>query len=346
MHGSPQSLSVFNAPTATFMWPDFQSSSQMGTVPKIYVDYNRDRPPPEEPIHALHRSSSGYAVSESSEEASPTLSQKRKPSTDLPRPEKKTSLNNILEPFKSLDSSAPRRRILMNSTRRKIQIAHQRSASPEPQVGQSSRTSHPTQPIQKPNYQAQFVPRHDHSPRQEDRSPESPEDSRTLGTPSGHSESVSTIMTSSFKNEEEWETSAQPFKAPDGSAKWQASCLWKTYDNGKECLCMYTAKKQLVKRHVETTHLKYRPFVCSICDKKFPQKTSLDTHMHGHTGATPHDCRFEGCGLSFKDPARRHRHMVEEHNYKPKPSQRRQKSGQGLGDAVQFESMTSWAGDD
>lgn len=111
----------------------------------------------------------------------------------------------------------------MNSTRRKIQIAHQRSASPEPQVGQSSRTSHPTQPIQKPNYQAQFVPRHDHSPRQEDRSPESPENSRTLGTPSGHSESVSTIMTSSFKNEEEWETSAQPFKAPDGSAKWQAS---------------------------------------------------------------------------------------------------------------------------
>ncbi|KAI6119357.1 hypothetical protein EDD16DRAFT_1581689, partial [Pisolithus croceorrhizus] len=45
--------------------------------------------------------------------------------------------------------------------------------------------------------------------------------------------------------------------------------------------CQYTSKKQLVKRHVETTHLRFKPFVCEVCKKGFPQKTSLDTHMHG-----------------------------------------------------------------
>jgi len=66
-----------------------------------------------------------------------------------------------------------------------------------------------------------------------------------------------------------------------------------------------------------------RPFICDVCGKKFPQKTSLDTHMHGQyvassmdkidclvdifcndsTGATPHQCRFPGCDLSFKEYA-------------------------------------------
>jgi hypothetical protein len=66
-----------------------------------------------------------------------------------------------------------------------------------------------------------------------------------------------------------------------------------------------------------------RPFICEVCGKKFPQKTSLDTHMHGQyvasskdvldclvdifcndsTGATPHQCRFPDCDLSFKEYA-------------------------------------------
>ncbi|KAJ7228670.1 hypothetical protein GGX14DRAFT_70387 [Mycena pura] len=81
--------------------------------------------------------------------------------------------------------------------------------------------------------------------------------------------------------------------------------------------CAYQSKKQLVKRHIETTHLEFKPFVCDICSKAFPQKTSLDIHHNGHTGNTPHECIYK-CGHSFKDPARRHRHHVDKHGHKPK----------------------------
>ena len=37
----PLSLSVFNAPTATYMWPTFQAASQMKHPPVIYVNYNK-----------------------------------------------------------------------------------------------------------------------------------------------------------------------------------------------------------------------------------------------------------------------------------------------------------------
>lgn len=64
-----------------------------------------------------------------------------------------------------------------------------------------------------------------------------------------------TIITSS-KSEEEWEGFAQLIKLPDGASKWQ--CHWRTMDDGVEVNCGYLSKKQLVKRHIETTHLKYR----------------------------------------------------------------------------------------
>lgn len=42
-HERPVSLSVFNSPTATYMWPGFQAASQMSHPPVIYVNYdNRD----------------------------------------------------------------------------------------------------------------------------------------------------------------------------------------------------------------------------------------------------------------------------------------------------------------
>jgi hypothetical protein len=92
---------------------------------------------------------------------------------------------------------------------------------------------------------------------------------------------------------DEWEKYAC-FTLDGTTRKWL--CTWPTESGGQ---CNYMSKKQLVKRHVETTHLRYkyatlviyefhllsllisRPFVCCICSKGFPQKTSLDTHMHG-----------------------------------------------------------------
>lgn len=66
-----------------------------------------------------------------------------------------------------------------------------------------------------------------------------------------------TILSSSLlKAEEEWEAFARPIKLSDGSQKWQ--CCWQTMDDGAEVGCNYVSKKQLVKRHIETTHLKYK----------------------------------------------------------------------------------------
>ena len=112
--------------------------------------------------------------------------------------------------------------MLINSPRRKIHIAQRRSnTSPEPRAGEPSASYAPIQLSQPIEYQPRPAPRRVRSPVQEYRT--SPEEGRVLGQPSGHSDSTSAILTSTFKNEEEWETSAEPFKASDGSAKWRAS---------------------------------------------------------------------------------------------------------------------------
>ncbi|KAH0839761.1 hypothetical protein J3R83DRAFT_702 [Lanmaoa asiatica] len=85
-----------------------------------------------------------------------------------------------------------------------------------------------------------------------------------------------------------WERYAKPTLSPDGTTrKWQ--CTWPTPEDRKKPTCEYTSKKQLVKRHVETTHLRYKPFICEVCKKGFPQKTSLDTHMHGQCVLAHHE---------------------------------------------------------
>jgi hypothetical protein len=55
---------------------------------------------------------------------------------------------------------------------------------------------------------------------------------------------------------EEWERFARLIKLPDCTTRWQ--CHWRTMDDGAEVDCGYLSKKQLVKRHIETTHLKYK----------------------------------------------------------------------------------------
>ena len=46
------------------------------------------------------------------------------------------------------------------------------------------------------------------------------------------------------------------------------------------------------------------------------------------TGEKPHQCKF-GCGMWFNDPARRHKHQIEVHNYEAKaPPKRFTRPGQ------------------
>ncbi|KII94678.1 hypothetical protein PLICRDRAFT_47704 [Plicaturopsis crispa FD-325 SS-3] len=135
---------------------------------------------------------------------------------------------------------------------------------------------------------------------------------------------IITNSTNSFKTTPEtWEQHARQGRDADGSVMYY--CTWVGEEIGISTTCQYHAKKQLMKRHIENHHLKIKPYKCETCGKSFPQKTSLTTHMSGHTGSTPHACRYD-CGLSFKDPARRHRHMVEEHGYVPRQSKKKYKS--------------------
>ncbi|KAJ7047385.1 hypothetical protein C8F04DRAFT_1058627 [Mycena alexandri] len=115
-----------------------------------------------------------------------------------------------------------------------------------------------------------------------------------------------------------WEDHAIQVRTPEGGVAYR--CTWIT-DTGAQC--PYETKKQLVKRHVETTHLKMKPYVCDICQKGFPQKTGLEIHHNGHTGDKPHKCNYN-CGKTFKDPARRHRHHVDVHGYVPKQGKKKQ----------------------
>ncbi|KAI0650311.1 hypothetical protein C8Q79DRAFT_943084 [Trametes meyenii] len=91
-------------------------------------------------------------------------------------------------------------------------------------------------------------------------------------------------------------------------------CTWQLSDNGTFERCTYAAKKHLVKRHIASKHLQLRPCKCHICGKSFAQKSNLDTHLNTHTGLAPHQCHY--CTLRFKDPARRHRHMTHVHGHK------------------------------
>ncbi|GLB41668.1 hypothetical protein LshimejAT787_1002680 [Lyophyllum shimeji] len=66
-------------------------------------------------------------------------------------------------------------------------------------------------------------------------------------------------------------------------------CLWR--EGGPQCY--YHAKKQAMKRHVELTHLRYRPHKCHLCDRSYGQRTSLKVHLATHTGDKDYVCPEE-----------------------------------------------------
>ncbi|KAJ3930009.1 MAG: hypothetical protein NXY57DRAFT_1062784 [Lentinula lateritia] len=100
----------------------------------------------------------------------------------------------------------------------------------------------------------------------------------------------------------------EEFAVHVGSNKYL--CLWP----GETC--KYLAKKQLVKRHVETKHMKLKD--------RFPQKTSMNVHVASKqfivisTRNKPYKCPFDGCQQAYNDPARLHRHKIDVHKYVPK----------------------------
>ncbi|KAH9999933.1 hypothetical protein BJV77DRAFT_975430 [Russula vinacea] len=120
----------------------------------------------------------------------------------------------------------------------------------------------------------------------------------------------------------EWLQYVEP--SPDGSkAPWR--CTWKTMKNGSRVPCDYSSKKHLVKRHIEATHLCIKRFQCTWCEKTFTQRSNVaGCHLNTHTGASPHGCDF--CEDRFKDPSKRHKHMLRSHGYRPGESRKKFRS--------------------
>ncbi|KAJ7095372.1 hypothetical protein B0H15DRAFT_109634 [Mycena belliarum] len=311
---APPTLSVFNAPTATFLWPNFQASSQMKNGPILYASYY-DRP-----------SSPSSSDSGDSQSGSVDLRRVSSPSSSdrtvytasgsVPRMDAPPSVFRRREqPVDIQPSDATR----VHSTS-VYRLDSDRHASPEPvNCSEYGRAT----------FDIGFPP----PSRQDRRSPftidstSSHAGSRHPSPSASNANSTSDRMSLDSclapsqvaleqKPQAEWLNHTIPINT-EGGVIYQ--CKWTTPDGP----CRYSSKKQLVKRHVETTHLKIKPFLCDICKKAFPQKTSLEIHKHGHTGDTPHQCKYE-CGRSFKDPARRHRHHVDVHGYVPKQGKKKQ----------------------
>ena len=55
-------------------------------------------------------------------------------------------------------------------------------------------------------------------------------------------------------------------------------------------------------------HTNQRPFVCSVCDKGFKQKSHLTEHERIHSGQKPFTCAE--CGLGFYNRSRFEMHQV------------------------------------
>lgn len=163
-------------------------------------------------------------------------------------------MSAILEPFKSTKLLYFSMRTLINTSPRRIHIVDQQKATaPESRSRRHGKEPFHVEPQSRSH--TAFGSR-DHPAHREDEHKHTLEKAYANESEQEPLQVDPTIAGSTSKSEEEWEGFAQLIKLPNGTPKWQ--CHWRTMDDGVEVNCGYLSKKQLVKRHVETTHLKYR----------------------------------------------------------------------------------------
>ncbi|PCH41162.1 hypothetical protein WOLCODRAFT_137226 [Wolfiporia cocos MD-104 SS10] len=311
-------LSVYESPTATYMWPRFDPEARpsQSNDSVIYVNY---RPSPSLLAPLRNQLSSTASETGSSSTRSGSFecerdsgeshsSWSRKRSSSI---ESETSPSSPSDRFIKLPRVSQAQTESAGSPRHRATVPSPADFTRSPANGTDREL-----PV---SFDALDIDSDQDHELDEARHPSpsaSAHSTQVADEQSSRSSSVSAVTSFPSENSSggNWMQYAEPPKVPGPMALY--TCTWPIDNNfGTIMPCGYTSKRHLVKRHVESKHLQLRPCICPVCGKGFAQKSNLETHMNTHTGQTPHKCPYPNCEEYFKDPARRHRHMKAVHQH-------------------------------
>ncbi|GBE79626.1 Zinc finger protein [Sparassis crispa] len=297
------SLSVFDLPTATYMWPRFNpmAQSKSSRLPVMYVEYK----PPSDRMTCRQRSWRQRSLNEISREVSDGsgaawhsgASSRKRSSSEESEASPPSPSDRFLKHPRTSRSGSPSQRDICST----------------PEAGDSTRSQCTDQDLRTTFGGLEIESEHS----SEETSP----------APQGGTTDAILYRRRDRKSSPEgggsgWTKYARPPKPTNKppneltDKEKEYTCTWRLVNkDGSTSPCPYHGKRHLMKRHIESKHFKLRPCICHICGKGFAQKSNLQTHINTHTGETPHKCPYPNCEISFSDPARRHRHMKKDHQH-------------------------------
>lgn len=65
--------------------------------------------------------------------------------------------------------------------------------------------------------------------------------------------------------------------------------------------------KNAFQAHLKSAHPAYKPYLCTVCQKRFKWKCNYTTHMRIHTGIKPYKCPY--CAIDFRHVNSLRRHL-------------------------------------